>query len=115
MGGGNIHPLPPEKNLSAVTVVDTKLSDAPVLFFVYFHKAFLAQLVELRSFATDAAEAGYFGGDLAGELRRKFEFLKLVYKYHSAAEDEVRFYSFEVSFYSRNYYYSITVKIFRPS
>jgi hypothetical protein len=24
------------------------------------------------------------------ELRSKFEFLKLVYKYHSAAEDEVR-------------------------
>uniref|UniRef100_A0A1J3CE36 Putative RING finger protein C2F3.16 n=1 Tax=Noccaea caerulescens TaxID=107243 RepID=A0A1J3CE36_NOCCA len=107
MGGGNIHPLPPEKNLSAVTVVDTKLSDAPVLFFVYFHKAFLAQLVELRSFATDAAEAGYFGGDLAGELRRKFEFLKLVYKYHSAAEDEVIFLALDARVKNIVYNYSL--------
>ncbi|CAL9240681.1 unnamed protein product [Arabidopsis halleri] len=87
MGGGNLHSLPPE-NASAVTVGNTKLSDAPVLFFVYCHKAFRAQLVELRRFAT---EADSFSGDLAVELSRKFEFLKLVYKYHSAAEDEVIF------------------------
>lgn len=91
MGGGNLHSLPPE-NASAVTVGNTKLSDAPVLFFVYCHKAFRAQLVDLRRFATDAAEADSFSGDLAVELSRKFEFLKLVYKYHSAAEDEVRFF-----------------------
>ncbi|CAA7043287.1 unnamed protein product [Microthlaspi erraticum] len=104
MGGGNIHPLPPENNeqgnssaenalvsASTVTVGNTNLSDAPVLFFVYFHKAFLAQLAELRRFATDAVVAGFFSRDLAGELCRKFEFLKLVYKYHSAAEDEVLF------------------------
>ncbi|KAG2321919.1 hypothetical protein Bca52824_015132 [Brassica carinata] len=69
----------------------TKLADAPVLFFVYFHKAFRTQLVELRRFATDAAAAGSFSGELAEELRRKLEFLKLVYKYHSSAEDEVIF------------------------
>ncbi|KAG7659586.1 Zinc finger CHY-type [Arabidopsis suecica] len=95
MGGGNLHSLPPEDaSVSAsyaVTVGNTKLSDAPVLFFVYCHKAFRAQLVELRRFATDAAEADSFSGDLAVELSRKFEFLKLVYKYHSAAEDEVIF------------------------
>ncbi|KFK41911.1 hypothetical protein AALP_AA2G188400 [Arabis alpina] len=88
MGGGDLlhHHLPPE-NI-------TKLSDAPVLLFVYFHKAFRAQLVELRQFATDAAAAadgGDFSRDLATELYRKFDFLKLVYKYHSAAEDEVIF------------------------
>ncbi|CAH2067293.1 unnamed protein product [Thlaspi arvense] len=95
MGDGKLHRLPPENastSGSAVSVENTKLADAPVLFFVYFHKAFLAQLVELRRFATDAAaKAGSFSGDLAGDLRRKFEFLKLVYKYHSAAEDEVIF------------------------
>ncbi|CAH8358857.1 unnamed protein product [Eruca vesicaria subsp. sativa] len=74
-----------------VTVENTKLADAPVLFFVYFHKAFRNQLTELRRFATDAAAAGSFSGKQARELRQKFEFLKLVYKYHSAAEDEVIF------------------------
>ncbi|ESQ27678.1 hypothetical protein EUTSA_v10018022mg [Eutrema salsugineum] len=92
MGGGDLHRLPPENaSTSSASVGDTKLSDAPVLFFVYFHKAFRAQLVELRRFATDAAAAGSFSRDLARELCRKFEFLKLVYKYHSAAEDEVIF------------------------
>ncbi|EOA34392.1 hypothetical protein CARUB_v10021919mg [Capsella rubella] len=94
MGGGRIHSLPPENasvSASAVAIGNTKLSDAPVLFFVYFHKAFRAQLVELRRFATDAAEANNSSRDLAVELSRKFEFLKLVYKYHSAAEDEVIF------------------------
>ncbi|KAL0701751.1 hypothetical protein Bca4012_057873 [Brassica carinata] len=96
MGGGDhLHPLPPE-NASAsastvATVENIKFADAPVLFFVYFHKAFRAQLVELRRLASNAAEAGSFSVDLAGELCRKFEFLKLVYKYHSAAEDEVIF------------------------
>ncbi|WZZ68298.1 hypothetical protein YC2023_079668 [Brassica napus] len=82
--GGKTH----LRSLPVVTVQNTKLADAPVLLFVYFHKAFRAQLVELRRFATDASAAGSFSGELAGELRRKFEFLKLVYKYHSAAEDE---------------------------
>ncbi|KAG2253568.1 hypothetical protein Bca52824_083704 [Brassica carinata] len=85
--GGKTH----LRSLPVVTVQNTKLADAPVLLFVYFHKAFRAQLVELRRFATDASAAGSFSGELAGELRRKFEFLKLVYKYHSAAEDEVVF------------------------
>lgn len=89
--GGHIHPLPPENASAVATVENTKLADAPVLFFVYFHKAFRAQLVELRRLASDADESGSFSVDLAGELCRKFEFLKLVYKYHSAAEDEVRF------------------------
>ncbi|CAN8239864.1 unnamed protein product [Cochlearia groenlandica] len=95
MGGGELHRLPPENastsNSAAVSVDETKLADAPVLFFVYFHKALRANLVELRRFATDAAESGRNNGDLAAELCRKFEFLKLVYKYHSAAEDEVIF------------------------
>lgn len=118
MGGGNQHALPPENasvSASAVTVENTKLSEAPVLFFVYFHKAFRAQLVELRRFASDASEADSFSGDVAVELCRKFDFLKLIYKYHSAAEDEVRFYQFlsffffKISFSVFNFVYSFLI------
>ncbi|KFK44038.1 hypothetical protein AALP_AA1G207700, partial [Arabis alpina] len=100
MGVGDPLPLPPDKirpeikppdiastssSASVVNVADT-LSDSPILLFVYFHKAFRAQLTELHRLAAgDVVQTGY---DLAVELRRKFDFLKLVYKYHSAAEDE---------------------------
>lgn len=103
MGVGDPLPLPPEKNRrevnkppdiastsssSASAVNNARLSDAPILLFVYFHKAFRAQLAELQFLAGDTVRSG---SDLAVELRSKFEFLKLVYKYHSAAEDEVIF------------------------
>ncbi|XP_010533417.1 PREDICTED: uncharacterized protein LOC104809216 isoform X2 [Tarenaya hassleriana] len=103
MGGGDCRALPPDKDerlpgyassASAVGVAagnNARLSEAPVLLFVYFHKAFRAQLAELRRLAVDAAEKGTGGRDLAAELRGRFEFLKLVYKYHCAAEDEVVF------------------------
>lgn len=91
-------PLPPDKNRrenkppditsssSGVSVVNARLSDSPILLFVYFHKAFRAQLAELHRLAGDRVKTGSY---LAVELRRKFDYLKLVYKYHSAAEDEV--------------------------
>ncbi|CAA7013653.1 unnamed protein product [Microthlaspi erraticum] len=102
MGVGDPLPLPPDKNRrenkppdiaststsSSVSVVNARLSDSPILLFVYFHKAFRAQLAELQCLAGDTVREG---SDLAVELRRKFDFLKLVYKYHSAAEDEVIF------------------------
>lgn len=104
MGVGDPLPLPPDKyrrgnkppdiastssSASAVSVVNiARLSDSPILLFVYFHKAFRAQLAELQCLAGDTFRSG---SDLAVELRRKFDFLKVVYKYHSAAEDEVRF------------------------
>ncbi|XP_013664416.1 zinc finger protein BRUTUS-like At1g18910 [Brassica napus] len=93
-------PLPPDKNRrenkppditsssSGVSVVNARLSDSPILLFVYFHKAFRAQLAELHRLAGDRVKTGSY---LAVELRRKFDYLKLVYKYHSAAEDEVIF------------------------
>lgn len=101
MGVGDPIPLPPDKKnrredskqpdiastSSSASAVNVRLSDAPILLFVYFHKAFRAQLTELQCLAGDTVRSGF---DLAVELRRKFEFLKLVYKYHSAAEDEVR-------------------------
>ncbi|VVA91823.1 unnamed protein product [Arabis nemorensis] len=91
MGVGDPLPLPPEiaSTSSSASVVNAyRLSDSPILLFVYFHKAFRAQLAELHRLAGDVV---WTGSDLAVELRRKFDFFKLVYKYHSAAEDEVIF------------------------
>ncbi|XP_018436403.1 zinc finger protein BRUTUS-like At1g18910 isoform X2 [Raphanus sativus] len=104
MGVGDPLPLPPDKNLwekkpldmaspsssssPSVVVMNARLSDSPVLLFVYFHKAFRAQLAELQRLVGNEVRDG---SHLAVELRRKFDFLKLVYMYHSAAEDEVIF------------------------
>lgn len=68
------------------------LVDAPILLFVCFHKALRSELSQLRRAATEEAESGSHGRELVLELRRRFEFLKLVYKYHSATEDEVVFF-----------------------
>lgn len=65
------------------------LVDNPILVLVYFHKALRAEFAELRHIAVEALESGTHGGDLLVLLRKRFEFLKLFYKYHSAAEDEV--------------------------
>lgn len=67
------------------------LMDAPILLLVYFHKALRAEFTELRRIAVEASESCSHGEGLVIELRRRFEFLKLFYKYHSAAEDEVFF------------------------
>ncbi|KAH9719892.1 zinc finger protein BRUTUS-like [Citrus sinensis] len=67
------------------------LADAPILFLVYFHKAQRAELVELHRLAVTALERGFHDRKLILELQRRFEFLKVVYKYHCVAEDEVIF------------------------
>ncbi|KAL8118259.1 zinc finger protein BRUTUS-like At1g74770 [Apium graveolens] len=67
------------------------LADNPILVLVYFHKALRAEFAELRRIAVEALESGRHGGELLVLLRKRFEFLKLFYKYHSAAEDEVIF------------------------
>ena len=70
------------------------LADAPILFFVCFHKALRLELSQLRRAAVKAlkvSESGSHGRELLLELQLRFEFLKLVYKYHSATEDEVFF------------------------
>ncbi|CAH8391101.1 unnamed protein product [Eruca vesicaria subsp. sativa] len=89
---------------SAVSVVNARLSDSPILLFVYFHKAFRAQLAELHRLAGDRVKTGSY---LAVELRRKFDFLKLVYKYHSAAEDEVIFSALETRVKNIAFNYSL--------
>lgn len=67
------------------------LVDNPILVLVYFHKALRAEFAELRRVAVEALERGTHGVEveLLVLLRKRFEFLKLFYKYHSAAEDEV--------------------------
>lgn len=67
------------------------LVDNPILVLVYFHKALRAEFAELRRIAVEALESGTHGVELLVLLRKRFEFLKLFYKYHSAAEDEVIF------------------------
>ncbi|KAA8542369.1 hypothetical protein F0562_023494 [Nyssa sinensis] len=68
-----------------------QLVDSPILLFVLFHKALRLELAELHSVAVAALESGSHGLDLILNLRRRFQFLRLVYKYHCAAEDEVIF------------------------
>ncbi|KAL0342751.1 UNVERIFIED_CONTAM: Zinc finger protein BRUTUS-like [Sesamum calycinum] len=88
MGGGE-----PEKeeDWPVTWIAGVRLVDAPVLFFVATHKAFRAELAALRRAAADAARNGVCGGEVVVDLRRRLEFLRLVYNYHTAAEDEVIF------------------------
>lgn len=68
-----------------------KLVDAPVLFFVLSHKAFVVELEQLYHLALEVAETGSPDRQFVDDLGRRFDFFKLVYKYHSAAEDEIIF------------------------
>ncbi|RZC58738.1 hypothetical protein C5167_006041 [Papaver somniferum] len=66
--------------------------DAPTLIFVSFHKAFRAELEELHRITLSFLEInGFPGRDLILDLLYRFRYLQLVYKYHSAAENEVIF------------------------
>lgn len=87
MGGGE-----PEKEEEwpEPSVSGASLVEAPILFFVVTHKAFRAELASVRRVAAEAAETGAVCGELVVDLSRRLEFLKLVYDYHSVAEDEVR-------------------------
>lgn len=79
-----------EEDWPKPSVAEVRLVDAPVLFFVATHKAFRAELASLRRVAAEAVESNACRRDLVVDLRHRLEFLQLVYKYHSAAEDEVR-------------------------
>nr|XP_009594411.1 zinc finger protein BRUTUS-like At1g74770 isoform X2 [Nicotiana tomentosiformis] len=73
-------------------LADVKLLvESPILFFVLSHRAVDVELVQIRRIAVEALDTGSRGGELVDELSRRFHFLKLVYKYHCAAEDEVLF------------------------
>jgi len=65
---------------------------APIRFLVFLHKAVRAELEELRRLVADAVGGGARRWELVvAELQRRLEFLKSVYSYHCAAEDEVLF------------------------
>ncbi|XVF09170.1 hypothetical protein REPUB_Repub07fG0068500 [Reevesia pubescens] len=100
MGGGHAPTDPPykvaeeERPLPLPSVAGVRLADAPILLLVCFHTAVRAELAELRRVAVAAAADGKsesHSREFAVELSGRFEFLKLVYKYHCAAEDEVVF------------------------
>jgi zinc finger-like protein len=64
-------------------------AEAPVLIFVYFHKAIRAELEQLHAAAVRLATERR-GGDVA-DLESRFRFLFSVYRHHCDAEDAVRF------------------------
>ncbi|XP_071902474.1 zinc finger protein BRUTUS-like At1g74770 isoform X1 [Coffea arabica] len=68
-----------------------KLVDAPILFFVLSHKAFVRELEQLHRSALEVADIGSPDRQFVDDLGRRFDFFKLVYKYHAAAEDEIVF------------------------
>lgn len=88
MGGGESEK---EEDLAELPpcLVGVRLVDAPVLFFVVSHKAFRAEIASLLHLAVEAASSESYDHELVADLGRRFEFLRLVYKYHCVAEDEV--------------------------
>lgn len=72
------------------SLAGVKLVDAPILFFVISHKAIILELADIHRVAVEASETGSQHVELVRDLSRRLEFLKIVYKYHCAAEDEVR-------------------------
>lgn len=99
MGGGHVPIDPPDKEGERrpsllPSVEGVRLADAPILILVYFHTAIRAEIAELRRVAVSAAADEKSESHLREfvlELSRRFEFFKLVYKYHCAAEDEVSY------------------------
>lgn len=84
-----------EKEMASTTTSECSssralpLAESPILFLICFHKALRLELDELRRLAAEAFETGLFDRNFVIDLLRRFEFLKLAYKYHCAAEDEV--------------------------
>lgn len=77
---------------SSGSVNSIRVTDAPILLLVCFHKAFRAELEQLNRIASSFLEIiGFPGRDLIIDLLRRFRFLRVAYKYHTAAEDEVIF------------------------
>ncbi|KAM5570638.1 hypothetical protein ABKV19_011336 [Rosa sericea] len=68
-----------------------RLAQTPILLLVCFHKAMRAELADLRHVTEAALDGGFRGRGFVLEVLRRFEFLKLAYKYHCSAEDEVIF------------------------
>ncbi|CAN4100453.1 unnamed protein product [Withania somnifera] len=96
-------PLPSSSSCDADDYVKL-LAESPVLFFVLSHKAVDIELAQIRRVAVDALDTG---GQVVDELCRRLHFLKLVYKYHCAAEDEVLFQALDVQVKNVVFTYSL--------
>lgn len=94
MGGGESPKC--GSNREEVVAAPPSLADAPILLLVCFHKALRTELAEVRRLSLSALESGSHDHDLILDIRRRFEFLKLAYKYHCSAEDEVIFLALNV-------------------
>ncbi|KAF5734721.1 hypothetical protein HS088_TW15G00213 [Tripterygium wilfordii] len=80
--GGSTPKCPPDKEED---------SDAPLQFLAFYHKAIREELLSLHGLAVTALESGSPSPETVRQLDRRFKFLELAEKYHSAAEDEVLF------------------------
>ncbi|CAM0954074.1 unnamed protein product [Alopecurus aequalis] len=85
-------PPPPASSAadSAASGASGSAAEAPVLIFVYFHKAIRAELEKLHAAAVRLATEGGVDGDVAA-LEGRFRFLFSVYRHHCDAEDAVIF------------------------
>ncbi|KAF6159889.1 hypothetical protein GIB67_032973 [Kingdonia uniflora] len=79
-----------------VSISGVRLVDAPILLLVCFHKALRAELVELHGITSLSVEIESPARALILDLLARFRFLKLAYKYHCAAEDEIVFESLDL-------------------
>ncbi|KAJ8553861.1 hypothetical protein K7X08_024539 [Anisodus acutangulus] len=98
----------PEKDVDYLAGV--KLVDAPILFFVISHKAIILELADIHRVAVEALDTGSQGVELVRDLSRRLEFLKIVYKYHCAAEDEVVFLALDAQVKNVIFTYSLEHK-----
>lgn len=101
MGGGDpsLSDMEEEEEENDVMVNDSvdilsrfPIFDAPILLFVCFHQALRSELDQLRPFAETASSLEHDPNrcrEIVFKLQHRFQFLKLAFKYHCAAEDEV--------------------------
>lgn len=102
----------PEKDVDMVdsSLAGVKLVDSPILFFVISHKAIILELADIHRVAVEASDTGSQGLELVRDLSRRLEFLKIVYKYHCAAEDEVVFLALDAQVKNVVFTYSLEHK-----
>lgn len=108
MGGGDpsLSDMEEEEEENDVMVNDSvdilsrfPIFDAPILLFVCFHQALRSELDQLRPFAETASSLEHDPNrcrEIVFKLQHRFQFLKLAFKYHCAAEDEIIFHALDI-------------------
>lgn len=92
------------------SLAGVKLADAPILFFVISHKSIILELADIHRVAVEASDTGSQDLQLVRDLSRRLDFLKIVYKYHCAAEDEVVFLALDAQVKNIVFTYSLEHK-----